>query len=244
MFVKHVFALSLIVIFGTGVGAQQANQVQLKIESTNRTLTVNAEERVTVDPDLAILHIGFETKPSDAKSAYAAGSKTSNDIVSALKQAGIPETSIRSESQNLDRVYSDAHKFKLVQKWTVKSPPERAAEILDVAVSAGATDSGEIDWTVKDEKALEDQALDKAAARATTDAAVLAKGMSVHLGALIYVTNEVSTLYNGLSVSRGVVANNSAGFADKRKEELREPLAIEPRKVGRTASVYAVFAIE
>jgi hypothetical protein len=224
---------------GSAAIAQQASQAELKIEPTNRTLAVSAESRVTTDPDVAILHIGFETKPTDAKTAYASGAKTSNDIVSALKASGIPETAIRSESQRLDRVYSDAHKFKLVQQWTVKTPPERAAEILDVAVAAGATDSGQIDWTVKDEKELEDQALEKATARARSDAEVLAKSMGVHLGALIYVTNRIS---NFATFSAGVM-NNSASF-EKRREELREPLAIEPRKVSRSAIVYAVFAIE
>jgi hypothetical protein len=239
-FVLVTFAL----IAGRAVAvAQQTSQVQLKIEAANRTLTVSAEARVTADPEIAILHIGFETKPSDAKTAYAAGAKTSNDIVAALKQAGIPETSIRSESQRLERVYDMSHKFKLVQQWTVKTPPERAAEILDVAVTAGATNSGQIDWTVKDEKALEDQALDQAAERARANAAVLAKGMGVHLGALIYVTNEISAPFNRLVVSQGVFANNSGPVAGS-LTPLAPPLAIEPRKVSRIATVYAVFAIE
>jgi uncharacterized protein YggE len=221
--------------------AQQTSQVQLKIEAANRTLTVNAEGRVTADPEIAILHIGFETPPSDAKTAYAAGAKTSNEIVAALKQAGIPESSIRSVSQHLDSVGYKSHKFKLVQQWTVKTPPERAAEILDVAVSAGATDSGEIDWTVKDEKALEEQALDQAAARARANATVLAKGMGVKLGVLIYVTNQISEQVSGrfalANFSNGVMANDRAAPA-------APPLAIEPRKVSRIATVYAVFAIE
>jgi hypothetical protein len=234
-------AIAAIVFFSgcAAAIAQQATQVQLKIEPSNRTLTVSAEERVTADPEIAILHIGFETPPSDAKAAYAAGAKTSNDIVAALKQAGIPETSIRSESQHLDSIGYKSHKFKLLQEWTVKTPPERAAEILDVAITAGATDSGQIDWTVKDEKALEDQALNKAAARAKADAEVLAKGMGVHLGALVYVTNQVSAAVR----SPGVYANNAVGYS--RAETLeRSPLAIEPRKVSREATVYAVFGIE
>jgi uncharacterized protein YggE len=240
MLVKHVFVLSAFVAVSAAASAQQSSQAQLKIEPANRTLTVSAMERVTADPEIAILHIGFETPLSDAKTAYAVGAKTSNDIVAALKQAGIPETSIRSESQHLKRDYKQAHKFSLVQEWTVKTPPERAAEILDVAVAAGATDSGQIDWTVKDEKALEDQALDKAATRARANAEVLAKGMGVHLGSLIYVTNEVST--NRIFTSVGV-ANNSAGGGDWSTVP-RERLAIEPRKVSRAATVYAVFEIE
>ncbi|MGA2218625.1 MAG: SIMPL domain-containing protein [Terracidiphilus sp.] len=217
---------------------QQTNQVQLKVEPANRTLTVSAEERVTVDPDVAILHIGFATQPSDSKSAYAAGAKTSNDIVAAIKQAGIPETSIRSEWQRLESASGKLHKFTLSQQWTVKTPPERAAEILDIAVAAGATDSGQIDWTVQDEPALEDQVLDKAAARARSEASVLAKGMGVHLGSLVYVTNQISTPQSSMFA----YANNAA--PEQRGAFAAPPLSIEPRKVSRTASVYAVFAIE
>ncbi|MGD0293927.1 MAG: SIMPL domain-containing protein [Terracidiphilus sp.] len=243
MSLKQVIAAFALIVNCAAAAAQQTSQVQLKIEPTNRTLTVNAEARVITDPEIAILHIGFETLAYDAKTAYANGAKTSNVIVAALKQAGIPETSIRSESQRLERMYDKMHKFKLVQEWTVKTPPERAAEILDVAITAGATDSGQIDWTVKDEKALEDQALDQAAARARANATVLAKGMGVKLGALIYVTNEISTPYSALGRSREVVANSSGPVAG-RLAQLSAPLAIEPRKVSCIATVYAVFAIE
>jgi uncharacterized protein YggE len=216
--------------------AQQPGQVELKIEPTNRTLTVSAQDQVTAEPDVAILHVGFQTQPSDAKAAYAAGAQTSNAIVAALKQAGIPEASIRSEWQRLDAAYGKPHKFTLAQQWTVRVSPERAAEILDVAVSAGATDSGQIDWTVEDEQALQDKALDGAAARARAQAAVLAKGMGVKLGALVYVSNQTSAPVYPMFRA---LAAPMAGMASP-----PQPLAIEPRKVTSTASVYAVFAIE
>ncbi len=214
--------------------AQQVGQPQLKIDSANRTLTVTADETVTSEPEIAVLHIGFDTQPGDSKSVYADGARTSNAIISTLKQAGIPESDIRSESQFLDRDYTKPHKFKLTQKWTVKTTPQRAAEILDVAVTAGATSSGEIDWTVKDEHALEQQALDHAAARAKENATVLAKGMGVRLGALIYVSNQLSTPGN----PRPIV------MAMARSANAAQPLAIEPHKVSRQASVCAVYAIE
>jgi uncharacterized protein YggE len=220
--------------------AQQTAQVQLKIEPANRTLTISAKERVTVDPDLAILHIGFETQPSDAKTAYATGAKSSNDIVAALKQAGIPETSIRSESQHLDSANGKPHKFKLVQQWTVKTPPERAAEILDIAVAAGATDSGQIDWTVLDVRALENSALVQAAARAMANASVLANGMGVHLGVLLHVTNEIYAPEPSVAYDY----NNGNNASQAEYITVPHALAIEPRKVSRLANVYAVFAIE
>jgi len=216
--------------------AQQITQPELRVDSTNRTLTVTANGTVSVEPDLAILHIGFDTQLEDAKSAYADGARASNAIISAIKQAGIPEDSIQSQSQYLDRDWSKPHKFKLSQQWTVKVPPERAAEILDIAVTAGATDSGQIDWTVKDERALEAQALDQAASRARQNAEVLAKGMGVRLGTLIYVSNQVSApTVRPVMYEMNDLASRAAA---------PPPLAIEPRKVTREATVYAVFAIE
>lgn len=239
MFVKLGIASIAMALVCSATFAQQPNKLELRIDTSNRTLAVSADARVSVDPEVAILHIGFETKPSDSKSAYADGARISNAIVSAIKQAGIPETSIRSESQRLEPVDVKNHKFKLTQNWTVKAPPERAGEILDVAINAGATDSGEIEWTVQDIHALEDQALDKAASRARADATILAKANGAHLGALLYLTNQVTE-----SLFRSVPNNNNAELQLDRLSSLAPPLAIEPRKVSREATVYAVFAIE
>lgn len=231
-------AVTVALAAALSAGAQQASQPQLKIDSTNRTLTVTASDSVSVEPDVTILHIGFETQPASAKEAYANGAQTSNAIIDALKQAGVAESAIHSESQFLQRDYSvpKSHKFILTEQWTVKTTPQRAAEILDVAVTAGANSSGQIEWTVNDERGLENQALDKAAARAKADAAELAKGMGVRLGALIYVSNEVSRPPMPMFAAQRI--SMMAGKA------AAPPLAIEPQKVTRSASIYAVYAIE
>ena len=227
---------SAFVLITVSAVAQQPTQPELKVDSSNRTLTVSATDSVSVEPDQAILHIGFVTQPQDAKSAYAEGTRASNAIMAALKQAGVAENAIRSESQYLDRDWTTKlRKYTLHQDWTVKVAPERAAEILDVAINAGATSSGQIEWTVKDEKALEAQALDKAAARARANAGVLAKGMGVRLGSLVYVSNQMSAP----SFPRPMQM-----MAMKAADASVQPLAIEPHQVSREATVYAVFAIE
>ena len=215
--------------------AQMAVQPQINIAQSNRTLSVSAEGRVTAEPEIAILHVGFETKPQDAKSAYADGAATSNAIIAALKQAGIAEGAIRSESQYLQRDYTTAHKFKLVQSWTVKAPAARAAEILDIAVTAGANSTGEIEWTVNDPKALDTQALEQASKAAQEEAASLAKGMNVRLGALVYVSK---------SQAPQVMPVMARAYAMAKTVNNVQPLAIEPQQVIRTATVYAVYAIE
>ena len=232
----RLFATLTTLSFALAAGAQQFTQPQLNISGTNRTLAVTADDSVSVEPEVAVLHIGFDTQPGDPKQVYAEGAQTSNAIINALKQAGILESSIRSESQYLNRDYTNekSHKFKLAQQWTVRTTPERAAEILDIAVTAGANTSGEIEWTVKDEKALAEQALSRAADRAKENAEVLAKGMGVRLGALIYVSNQLSSpgYPRPMPMAMAKAANQAP------------PLAIEPQKVTRMANVYAVYAIE
>jgi uncharacterized protein len=232
-----IMLASAVLFVSIAAPAQQPTQPQLKVDSSNRTLTVNATDNVTVEPDLAILHIGFVTQPQDAKSAYAEGTRASNAIIAALKQAGVEETAIRSESQYLDRDWTTKlRKYTLHQQWTVKVSPARAAEMLDVAINAGATSSGQIDWTVKDEKALEAEALDHAAARAKANAEVLAKGMGVRLGSLIYVSNQVTAPQYPRPMMAMAMRSPEAAP--------QQPLSIEPHQVSREASVYAVFAIE
>jgi uncharacterized protein YggE len=240
MFSRKGIVLLVLLAAYRVTGAQQPSDVEIKIDSTNRTIAVSAEGRVTVDPEVAILHVGFETKPEDSKSAYADGSRSSNAIVTAIKGAGIPVTSIRSEYQRLEPVDVKNHKFKLTQEWTVKVPPARAGEILDLAVNAGATDSGQIEWTVEDVHALEDQALEQAVTRARSDAGVMAKGAGVHLGTLLYMTNQISEVRNLYTAS----LNNSFDKYNGAAPPPPPALSIEPRKVAREATVYAVFAIE
>lgn len=205
--------------------------------SNQRTLTVSATETADAEPDQAVLHIGFDTPAEDAKSAHADGARKSNAIIAAVKQAGISENDIRSESQYLYRVWSEEHKFKMAQQWTVKVSPERAAEVLDIAISAGANSSGQIEWTVKDAKALENQALDRASARAKENAAVLANGMGAHLGTLMSASNQFSAPRFAMPMMQAGGGMGSGGATSLQ-------LSIEPRKVSRDATVSAVFAID
>jgi hypothetical protein len=238
MSLVRISAAALMVLsFSAAAMGQEMGQPQLRIDTANRTLTVSANDSVSVEPEVAVLHIGFETAPSDPKSAYAEGSRVSNAIRAALKGAGVADDAIRSESQFLAPDYTQPkqHKFKLQQQWTVRVEPARAAEILDTAVSNGANNAGGIDWTVKDEKALEAQALEKTAGRARENAATLARGMGVKLGTLLYVSNQVSGGVQPRPMVRAFASNAAQAAA---------PLAIEPQKVTSTVTVYAVFAIE
>ena len=125
-------------------------------------------------------------------------------------------------------------RFQLVQSWTVRTRPDDAAKTLDMAVKAGANQSGSIDWQMKDASLLESQAASKALAHAQSIAAAMAEGLHTHVGALLYASNQAQEQRAPVPVMRAMAASPVA----------QQPLAINPRRVERSATVYAVFGVE
>lgn len=219
----------------------------IQVNKENRTIAITATDKVTAIADQATLHIGFIAYGPDSNTAYANGSKVSNAIVKALTAAGVAKETIQSESQQLQPVQNyqldkltEAQKaqrqFQVSQSWTVKTEADAAAKILDTAVKAGANNSGQIEWGFKDENTPEAQAAAKALKLARAQAEQMAAGLNAKLGSLLYASNEVQAGPRPVMYARAAAAPMAMDKV--------EPLAINPREIEKSATVYAVFAIE
>lgn len=216
----------------------------IQVSKENRTIAVTATDKVTAMADTATVHVGFIDYGPDSASAYATGSRISNAIMDALTGSGIPKDSIESENQNVSPVQpyqveklSEAERakrqFQVTQSWTVRVPAADAAKTLDLAVKAGANQSGQIDWSFKDENAPQAEAAAKALKRARAQAEQMAQSLNAKLGALLYASNQVEAV-----PVRPLMMQAMAKTAEP------APLAINPRQIEKVATVYAVFAIE
>jgi len=238
-------AILAAMVFATFVTAA-AQTPQIQINKDNRTITITTSSDATAEAEIATVHIGFISYGADEQSAYAAGSQRSNAIFDALTSAGVAKKDIESmdqgvapvqpyENNTLPEKQKAERKFQVTQSWTAKCPAAEAAKILHVAVEAGANNSGGIDWSVKDEDALQSQAAAKALKSARTVASAMAEGLGVKLGPLVYASNEAP---QSEPRPRPMFARAKAAAAEV------QPLAITPRKVEKSATVTAVFAIE
>jgi uncharacterized protein YggE len=239
-------AAAVAVLGLAGAAVAQMPGQGLTVSKENRTIAITATASVTVMADVATVHVGFVVYGVDHDSAYAAGSAVSNAIVGALKAAGVPSDAIESENQNLAELQpyqetqlSEAEKAKrkwmLMQSWTVRANAADAARVLDIAVKAGANQSGTIDWSLKDEDKPQAEAAAKALQRARSVAQEMASGLSVKLGQLIFASNETqSAPIRPMPMMMKAVDAAPAP----------PPLAINARQIEKTATVYAVFAIE
>ena len=238
----------LLVGAGGAVCVAQMPGQGITVSKENRTIAITATDSVTTMADIATVHVGFVVYAVDHDSAYASGSKVSNAVVGALKAAGVPSDAIESENQNLTEVQQyqmnqlsaeekAKRKWMLAQNWNVRTNAADAARVLDLAVKAGANQSGAIDWSLKDENKPQAEAAGKALQRARVVADEMARGLNVKLGVLIFASNETQA-----APIRPVMAamkmQSVAGMAAP------APLAINARQIEKTATVYAVFAIE
>jgi len=222
-----------------------ASAQTIQVNKENRTIAVTATDKVTVLADTATIHIGFIVFGPDSDWAYATGSRLSNAIIKALTDAEIPADAIQSENQNISPVPDfqnerltpaerGQRRFQVTQSWTIRTAADDAAKVLDLAVKAGANQSGQIDWSFRDEHAPESEAVAKALKGARAQAQQMAASLNAKLGVLLFASNQTQT-----ELVRPMVAARMMTM-----DQAPQPLAISPRQIEKSATVYAVFAIE
>jgi uncharacterized protein YggE len=232
--ILHLPAFALAAAILTTANSALSQTPTIQVNKENHSIAVSATDKVTAMADTATVHIGFITYGPDKDAAYAAGSTLSNAIVKALTNAGIPSDAIESENQNVSPVQEyqvdkltpaekAQRKFQVIQSWTVRTNAADAAKTLDIAVKAGANQSGQIDWSLKDENAPQAEAAAKALQRARTVAGEMAKGLNVRLGALIFASNETQAEPIRPMMNRMATA--------LMKAPAPPPLAINPRQI-------------
>ena len=120
--------------------------------------------------------------------------------MSELNSAGVPADAVQSNEQALAPLSEyelrnqtatlTGMRFRLAQSWTVRTRAEDASHVLDVAIRAGANQSGAMQWELGEESLLEREAVGKALALAQAMALTMADSLQMTLGPLLYASNE------------------------------------------------------
>jgi uncharacterized protein YggE len=223
--------------------AQMNESPTLAINKENRTITISASDHAEADAEVAELSVGYTVYGATLQAAYKAASESSNAIVEAMLGAGATKSEMQSRAQQVSRLNDyeqkalKGAKFRVSQTWTVSTEPGKAALVLDAAVQAGANQSGDITWRMKNNLALDEEALRKATEHARALAATMAESLGTTLGRPLYATNNVTQtvirpMYAVRAMTSQVEANAPA------------PLAISPERVQSNATVQIVFSLE
>lgn len=231
-----------------------ASAQTIQINRDNKTIAISTTDEATAVADIAAVTVGFEIYGPDSQGTYVDAGKLSQAILQSLHKAGVEDKNIESQAQELlkNTAFDDKEpldqrakeQFVFRQSWEVSVPTQSAAQVIRLAIAAGANKTGDIDWRLSDRKALQAKAAEAALVKAREVASKMADGLHVQLGALIYASNQTpaSRLYfagNTVESAETVEVSADAGTP------VSVPaLEIRPQTIREEANVYAVFAIE
>ena len=194
----RLFVGLLGIAFLTCAASGDAQQIQINKE--NKTIAITTSDEAEALADTAVLTVGFHIYGKDRDGTYSDASKTSNAIMAALTSAGVPKDAIESAEQSLSPLeanddadkarFAQGIRFEFSQSWHATLPAEVVANVLHLAITSGANDSGGIQWQLKKDDALEAEAAKKALEHARQIAAQMAEGLGVKLGTLVYASNQ------------------------------------------------------
>ncbi len=180
--------LCVIVLFASLVAAQAAD----------RSVTVSGEASIGAAPDGAVVRIGVSTQANTAREASSANAEKMTAVVAALKDAAIADKDVQTAWLSLQPQYSSGTPsaphlvgFRANNQLSVKVHDVKALpNLLDKAITAGATEVSGIDFVVFDESKLLDQAREQAVTDARRKAELYVKATGAHLGPVISIVED------------------------------------------------------
>jgi len=186
------------VLFATAlfVANARAQTAEPKSAAEGRVV-VTGEGSVSVAPDYAQVRSGVTTSARTVKEASGANAKVMAAITAALVDSGIAQKDIQTSQFSIEPIYASPSPpagpkltgYRVSNQVNVKIRQiEKAGEILDAVVEAGATDIGGIEFLVSDPAKALDQAREAAVADARHRAELYAHASGVTLGRLVWLS--------------------------------------------------------
>jgi uncharacterized protein YggE len=187
--------------------------------SLPRTITVPGEGRVRVRPDLADLRVGISLTEQSVQAARTAGALALQGVLSRLRTLGIKDhdiqTSIISMTPGYD--YSDRNPPRLVGYALTNTVSvvirdlERVGDVIDGALTSGATTLDSIAFRVADPGPAEREARELAVADARARAETLAAAAGVSIAGVAAINEGGAAIpFEGFSAVRSMAAKDAA----------------------------------
>ena len=173
-----VGAIIALAIIGTSILAEnQATAETTPFPSREKVISVTGTATLSVDPDLLVITFGVENQEKSANGALSANSESMTAIVDTIQSLGISEDEISTSRISIYPIY-DSYRDPVTEKYTQEligyrvtntisvetSQLNKAADIIDGAVSSGANRVDNVSFTLSPQKQLDvkDELLGKA----------------------------------------------------------------------------------
>lgn len=151
-------------------------------------------------PDTAVSASATVEREADTgEAARAAAADVAAEMRAALRDAGVPDASVSTESFAVHAQYDHRDGYRAVHAYRIEVTPDRAGEVGGVAVGNGADRVSGVAFYLSEEKRadLRQEALTLAVENARTDAETMAAAAGVSVGEVhsLSILNSGSPVY-------------------------------------------------
>ena len=188
-------ALTAPAAFAQSVGNAPVSST-IQMIQTQPSLNLSATGEVKVAPDMATITFGVLTEAPTAAAAMRSNAARMNEVIAALRRAGIAERDVQTSGLNLsaqyDYVQNQPPKLRGYQannRVTVTiNDLSRVGTTADAVVAAGVNQIDGISFGLKESGAAEDRARQLAVRALQAKAALYAQALGVPLGGIRSLT--------------------------------------------------------
>jgi uncharacterized protein YggE len=213
---------------GTGQDPQQdgpkASAGEAKKEI--RTIKTSGSATIKTKPDMARVYLGVDTTAKTIKAAREENAERMKKVLDATQALQIPDLKAKTvnitvvpvyrrrpnEEENILIGYQVANSFTvLISNPDATALANSASRVLDAALENGANVAQQIVFFKRDDTEIRRQAMTKAVQDALGNAAALAEGANVHVGATITISDEPEYNYTYPMQSHNAPLGRTAG---------------------------------
>jgi uncharacterized protein YggE len=199
----------------------------VSIHDTPRTITVVGEGLVSLVPDVAQINVGAEVRAETVSEAKGEIDRQIEAIMAVLAELGVEAKDIQTNHYSIHyereqmtvmqggppAPNQEGYRVSNMLRVTVRDV-ERAGDVLDAVVEAGANQVWGVSFTVSDESAWQGQARKEAMADANARARELAELAGLELGEVLSVSEVIGGMgYRPIAVMSEYGMGGGGGFA-------------------------------
>lgn len=197
-------ALSRLLLVGLCTVALPLAAAAAAERNDSRSITVSASATVAAEPDIALISTGVVTEAVTARDALDANTVAMKRLIDGLTSAGIAARDIQTTAFNIHPRYEDTSSRSSPSPRQPGAPSivgyrvqnevritardiGRLGEVLDKAVTLGANQIGNIEFSVSKAETLRDEARREAIANARRRAELFASAAGVGIGDVVRI---------------------------------------------------------
>jgi uncharacterized protein YggE len=177
--VTQPYMLAAILMLAPAVAAAQQPREDPPV------VVATGEGVVQAVPDRAWVHISAESRAGNPREAQRRNAEAMTPVQEKLRAAGVPADAIRTIGYDLQQEWDYVNNRRVSRGFVARNTIEvridgldRVGELLEIAVSSGATSVGDVRFDLKDRSKIEREAL----RLATEDARARAEAMAAGAG--------------------------------------------------------------